>query len=278
MRPFADRLAASVSRHGPLCVGIDPSADLLARCGLPDSAEGVYDFGRRLLEAADFALAIVKPQSAYFERHGSAGIAALERLLVLAHKHELPVLLDAKRGDIDATGTAYAQAYFSPRAPLRADALTLHAYLGLGALEPAIAYAVAQDGGVFVVVRSSNPEGREVQHARRADGLTVAQALCEGITRLNRHYTPHGAGPIGAVVGATCADAGETVAALPGAWILAPGVGAQGASLADVAGRMSAARGRVLPNVSRAVLNGGTTPGEIAATIATLRSEARRLL
>ncbi len=274
MQPFAQRLAARVAAHGPLCVGIDPSAELLARCGLPDSADGAYAFGERLLQAAGFALAIVKPQAAWFERHGSAGIRALEQLAALARSRDVLVLLDAKRGDIDATGEAYAQAYFAPGAPLRADALTLHPYLGLAAMDRAIAYAAAQGGGVFVVVRSSNPEGEALQLARRADGRSVARALADEIDALDRRHAPGGLGPVGAVVGATCADAGEIADAMPGAWILAPGVGAQGASFEDVKRRMPAAAARVLPNVSRAVLGGGTTAAEIAATLAQLKHQA----
>jgi orotidine-5'-phosphate decarboxylase len=277
MPAFAQRLAARVAAHGPLCVGIDPSADLLARCGLPDTADGAFAFGRLVLEAADYALPIVKPQSAYFERHGSAGIAALERLAALARAHDVLVLLDGKRGDIDATAEAYAQAYFAPGVPLLADALTLHAYLGLAAMERAIDFAVAQGGGVFVVVRSSNPEGRDLQLARRADGRTVAQALADDVQALNRRHVADAPGPVGAVVGATCPDAGEIVDAMPGAWILAPGVGAQGATFEDIARRMPGARGRVLPNVSRAVLSGGASAAQIGATIAELKRQALAL-
>lgn len=275
---FAARLKARIEQHSPLCIGIDPSASLLKSCGLPDSAEGALEFGLKLLRAVDYGLAIVKPQSAYFERYGSAGIRALEELTADARRKEVMVLLDVKRGDIDTTGEAYLEAYFGERSTFKADAVTLSPYLGLGALDKAIAYAVKNDGGVFVVVRSSNPEGEALQTARRADGLSVAESLCREITALNQGFAGDNPGPVGAVVGATCEDAAQTVAAMPGAFILAPGVGAQGATFEDVQLRMPAARGRVLPSVSRAVLAGGTLPAEMRSTMERMKAKSRVLL
>ena len=275
---FAARLKARIEQHSPLCIGIDPSASLLKTCGLPDSAEGALEFGRRVLQAADYGLAIVKPQSAYFERYGSAGIRALEELTADARRREVMVLLDVKRGDIDTTGEAYVEAFFAPNSTVKADAVTLSPYLGLGALDKAIAYAVKNDGGVFVVVRSSNPEGQALQTARRADGRSVAEALCDEITDLNRRFSGDALGPVGAVVGATCDDAAQTVAAMPAAFILAPGVGAQGATLEDVRRRMPGALGRVLPSVSRAVLANGSGVSELRATISAMKEASRVLL
>jgi len=272
---FGTRLRARIGEHGPLCVGIDPSRSILAECGLPDSAQGALEFGQRLLKAGEYQLAIVKPQAAYFERFGSAGVRALETLTAEARAKEVLVLLDAKRGDIDTSAEAYAEGFFSPASPLRVDALTLSPYLGLGALERAITYAARGGGGVFVVVRSSNPEGEALQTAHRADGRSVARALCEEITALNRRLGAESPGPVGAVVGATCADATATVAALPDSFVLAPGVGAQGASFEDVRTRMSGARGRVLPSVSRGVLAGGTDLSDLRTTIRVLREQAR---
>jgi orotidine-5'-phosphate decarboxylase len=187
------------------------------------------------------------------------------------------VLLDGKRGDIDTTGAAYAEGYFSSTTTLRVDAVTAHVYLGLAALDPFLDIALRAEGGVFVVVRSSNPEGRELQTARMANGETVAQNLCREITLRNQRQG-EAIGHIGAVVGATCDDAAETVAALPRSFILAPGVGAQGATMRDVLERMPAARGRVLPNVSRAILANGGSTADIRATIRGLQEQARELL
>lgn len=278
MTDFCTRLRARIVEHGPLCVGIDPSRAMLSKCGLPDSPQGALEFGFRLLQAAEYKLAIVKPQVAYFERFGSSGIRALEELMKDARSNELLVLLDAKRGDIDTTGEAYAEAFFSPESPLKVDAVTLSPFLGLGALETAIEYAVRNGGGLFVVVRSSNPEGEALQTAQLADGRTVAETLCDQITDLNRRLGAGSTGPVGAVVGATCRDAAATVAALPTSYVLAPGVGSQGATLEDVRKRMSQVRGRVLPTVSRAVLANGCSLGDLRTSIRQLQEQAREML
>lgn len=277
MPSFAARLQESIAAHGPLCVGIDPSAALLKSCGLPNTAEGAFAFGQRVLEAGDYKFSIVKPQSAFFERFGSAGYKALEQLCAFARERGVLVLVDGKRGDIDSTALAYAESYFGDVTSLRVDAITTHAYLGVGALDPMFELIVKNGGGVFVVVRSSNPEGRELQTARTASGSTVAQSLCREITARNERLGLDPYGPIGAVVGATCDDAGEVIDALPTSFILAPGVGAQGATMQDIARRMPSARGRILANVSRAILANGTAVSDIRTTIRELQRQAAEL-
>jgi orotidine-5'-phosphate decarboxylase len=278
MASFSQRLLTAIRAHSPLCVGLDPSASLLKRCRLPDTAEGAYEFGKLVLEAARFELSIIKPQSAFFERFGSAGFRAMEEIIQLARAREVLVLLDGKRGDIDTTAEAYAEGYFSAASPLRVDAVTTHAYLGFAALEKFLALAIGNEGGVFVVVRSSNPEGAELQLAKMTNGETIAGNLARLITERNSRAGDESPGPIGAVVGATCDDAAQTVAAMPTAFILAPGVGAQGATIEDVLIRMPAARGRVLPNVSRAILANGSSAADIRTTIGSLQQQARTLL
>jgi orotidine-5'-phosphate decarboxylase len=278
MTSFATRLKQAIVAHSPLCVGIDPSASLLRACGLPDSAEGALEFGKRVLAAGEYRFSIVKPQSAFFERFGSAGLQALEELTQLARAREVLVLIDGKRGDIDTTAEAYAEGYFAATATLRADAVTTHAYLGFAALEKFLTIAVRAAGGVFVVVRSSNPEGRELQLAKLGSGETVAANLARLIEERNAQAGAESPGFIGAVVGATCEDAEQIVAAMPSAYILAPGVGAQGATLQDVLLRMPSARGRVLPNVSRAILANGTGSAELRTTLRALQAQARDLL
>jgi orotidine-5'-phosphate decarboxylase len=215
---------------------------------------------------------------AYFERFGSHGIRVLEELAVLARRENLLVLVDAKRGDIDTTGEAYAEAFFSPSSPLRVDAVTFHPYMGFGALRKSLELAVRNSAGVFIVVRSSNPEGEELQNARIGRGSTVAEDLCQRITGFNLALGSETRGPIGAVVGATCHDAGAIAAALPQSFLLAPGVGAQGATLEDMSVRMAHARSRLLPSVSRAILSNGCGPVELRESIRTLRDRAFELL
>jgi len=278
MSQFASHLLQRIRAYSPLCVGIDPSTSLLKTCGLPDSAEGALSFGLRVLQSVNYQLSIIKPQSAFFERFGSAGVQALEELVRQARSREVLVLLDGKRGDIDSTAAAYAEGYFSAKTTLRVDAVTTHAYLGLGALKPFINLALENGGGIFVVVRSSNPEGTPLQTALMPDGATVALDLARQITQLNQAATKATLGPIGAVVGATCDDADVIAAAMPMSFILAPGVGAQGATMRDIRARMPIASGRVLPSVSRGILANGTSAGDIAKAIEALSEAARELL
>jgi orotidine-5'-phosphate decarboxylase len=251
---FADRVAAAVAATGPLCAGIDPSAELLAAWGLPDDAGGLRAFSDRCLEAFCGTAAVVKPQVAFYERHGAAGFSALEELLVAARRAGLMVIADAKRGDISTTAAAYAGAWLDPASPLVADAVTAVAYMGLGSLDPLIEAARAGGRGVLVVARGSNPEGRALQEAEVAGGGWVADHLLSEIAARNAGGAR---GAVGAVVGATLEPSAFALAELGGV-LLAPGVGAQGGSAAAV-GRLFAGcpAGSVLPNVSRSVLSAG---------------------
>ena len=259
---FARRVAAAVSATGPLCAGIDPSADLLDHWGLDDSPQGLRTFGLRCVEAFAGVVPVVKPQVAFFERMGSAGVAVLEEVLAACSDAGLLAIADAKRGDIGSTMAAYASAWLDPASPLVADAMTALAYMGLGALQPAFDLAAASGRGVIVVVRSSNPEGRRLQEARTtgtdgdARGPAVEDMLLAEIAGLNRGGLPV-AGTVGAVVGATRSPSEFDLARLGGV-VLAPGVGFQGGT-AEGAGRLFAgcAPGTVLPSVSRSLLVAG---------------------
>ncbi len=141
---FVDRIGAAVARTGPLCAGIDPSGALLSAWGLRDDAHGLRAFCRTCIDAFCGVVGVVKPQAAFFERHGSAGMAELERFVAEANSAGLVVIVDAKRGDIDSTAEAYADAWVNPASPLAGDAVTVHAYLGLGALAPLVRLAGAR--------------------------------------------------------------------------------------------------------------------------------------
>ena len=174
---FGDRLSGTLSDLGPLCMGIDPSSHLLARWGLPDSGDGLRLFGEAVVEAARGTAAVVKPQVAFYERHGSAGFAALEKTIESAKQAGLLVLADAKRGDIGSTSEAYAAAWLKQGSPLEVDAVTATAYLGLAALTPMFEMAQQNGKGVIVVVQSSNPEGLQLQNALLGSDVTVAGRL-----------------------------------------------------------------------------------------------------
>ncbi|HTK66305.1 MAG TPA: orotidine-5'-phosphate decarboxylase [Pseudonocardia sp.] len=265
---FGRRLAAAVGAYGPLCVGIDPHSGLLADWGLPDDASGVERFGRTLVDSLADEVALIKPQSAFFERHGSRGVAALEAVLADACAAGLLVLLDVKRGDIGSTMGGYAEAYLSDGSPLAADAITVSPYLGFGSLEPALELASRTGRGVFVLARTSNPEGASVQEARAGD-RSVAQTVVDEVSARNIGADP--LGDVGVVVGAT----GEyhlDLAALNGP-VLAPGLGAQGATPTDIAARFTGVSGTVLPTASRSVLRHGPGAASLRAAVRELRDE-----
>jgi orotidine-5'-phosphate decarboxylase len=267
---FGDRVAAAVRATGPLCAGIDPSAELLKEWGLSDDASGLRAFGSTCVEAFAGEVGVIKPQVAFFERHGAAGMAELERLVADATSAGLVVVNDAKRGDIDTTAEAYADAWLADASPLAADAVTVHAYLGLGALAPLVRLAAGNGRGVIVVVRSSNPEGRDLQQAVTAAGISVEDALLAEIAALNGSAGVP-AGTVGAVIGATLPRSDFPLDQLRGV-ILAPGLGAQGAGPADVAERFAGCvPGSVLPSSSRGLLRHGPQADS-------LRSHARTLV
>ena len=269
---FGDRVAAAVARTGPLCAGIDPSAALLAKWGLSDDAKGLRSFCASCVEGFAGAVSVVKPQVAFFERHGSAGLAELERLIAAATAAGLIVIADAKRGDIDSTAAAYADAWLGETSPLSVDAVTAHPYLGLGALSPLVDLAAANGKGVLVVARSSNPEGRELQQAVTAAGPGVEDRLLGEIAELNGSPSIP-TGTVGAVVGATLEPSAFALSQLGGV-ILAPGLGAQGAGPADIAARFAGCRpGTVLPSSSRGLLNEGPDPAGLGRSARSLNRE-----
>jgi orotidine-5'-phosphate decarboxylase len=266
---FGDRVGAAAARTGPLCAGIDPSAALLASWKLSDEAAGLRAFCAACVEGFADVVSVVKPQVAFFERHGAAGLAELERFIAEASAAGLIVIADAKRGDIDSTAAAYADAWLGAASPLAADAVTVHAYLGLGALAPLVDLGAANGRGVIVVARSSNPEGRDLQQAVTAGGTAVEDMLLAEIAELNGSPGVP-SGTVGAVVGATLEPSAFALSQLGGV-ILAPGLGAQGAGPADVAARFAGCRpGKVLPSSSRGLLKEGPDP-------AALRDSARSL-
>lgn len=256
--PFGSQLAHAMERTSPLCVGIDPHASVLRDWGLDDTAESLAAFGETVVDAAKGLAAAVKPNAAFFERHGARGFAALEYVLGKAREAELLTILDAKRGDIGSTMAGYAEAYLRPGAPLECDALTVSPYLGFGSLEPALSLASEHGKGVFVLALTSNPEGASVQHAIGPGGVAVAAAIVNAAAQRNAGAQPMGdvGLVVGATVGSAVSDLGIDLEGLNGP-ILAPGVGAQGAGPAEIAQVFGNSRRTVLVNQSRGVLSAG---------------------
>ncbi|GAA3194355.1 MULTISPECIES: orotidine-5'-phosphate decarboxylase [Streptomyces] len=270
--PFGARLRRAMDERGPLCVGIDPHASLLADWGLNDDVAGLARFTRTVVEALGDRVAVLKPQSAFFERFGSRGLAVLETAVTEARERGALVLMDAKRGDIGSTMAAYAATYLDPASPLFSDAVTVSPYLGYGSLRPALDLAATHGCGVFALALTSNPEGAEFQRAVREDGRSVAATVLGHLAEENA--TAEGLGSYGAVVGATLGDLSAFDLAINGP-LLAPGIGAQGATPADLPTVFGDAVRNVLPSVSRGVLRHGPDAGALRAAAARCADEVR---
>ncbi|MDF2506876.1 MAG: pyrF [Microbacterium sp.] len=270
---FGERVRSALQARGPLCVGIDPHAALLAAWGLTDDAQGVRDFGLRTVEAAAGRVGIVKPQVSFFERFGSRGIAALEDVLAAARAAGLIVIADAKRGDIGSTMDDYARAWLTPGSPLEADALTVNPFLGVGALDGAFALATDHAKGLFVLAATSNPEAEGLQRSTGSTGATVSASVITEVSARNAALSQTGEwGSFGFVIGATVDWKQAGIEAfMPSAPILAPGFGAQGATPSDLRSRFGAMAEAVIASESRSILSAG--PADLPEAITARAAE-----
>lgn len=272
LEPFGSRLRHAMDERGPLCVGIDPHASLLSAWGLNDDIAGLERFTGTVVEALAGSVAVFKPQSAFFERFGSRGIAVLEKAVQELRAAGALVVMDAKRGDIGSTMAAYAETFLHKDSPLFSDALTVSPYLGYGSLKPAVDLARENGTGLFVLALTSNPEGAEVQHAVREDGRTIGATMLGHLAAENAGAEPLGS--FGAVVGATLGDLSSYDLAVNGP-LLAPGIGAQGATPADLPGVFGDAVRNVVPSVSRGVLRHGPDVAGLRAAASRFADEIR---
>lgn len=263
---FADRLADSIERkRSQLVVGLDPRPHLLpvelggeAQAGRAESAQACARFCRGLVDAVAPYVVAVKPQIAFFEALGSDGVRAFEDLCGYSRAAGLQVIADAKRGDIGSTARAYASAYLEPvngTGPL-ADALTVNPYLGRDSLDPYLAACRREGAGIFCVVKTSNKGGGEVQDLALSDGRPVWHQVAELVSDWGADLVgERGLSSVGAVIGATHPRAvGEARRLLPRSILLLPGVGAQGATPADVARAFTSGPASALVSVSRNVI------------------------
>nr|WP_174843636.1 orotidine-5'-phosphate decarboxylase [Cryobacterium sp. TMT1-19] len=272
---FGDRLGDVFSVRGQVCVGIDPHAWLLTDWGLPDTAAGAESFGRQVVAAAAGQVGLVKPQVAFYERFGSAGYLALERVLADARAAGLLTIADVKRGDLGTSVEAYGQAWLSEESPLEVDAITVNAYMGVGSLEPVFSLAAQTGKGIFVLAATSNPEAAALQRAVIAEGnqtgQSVAQSVFGAVTERNARSGASSLGSVGVVLGATLdlATFGLDLSVAPARGltpILAPGFGHQGAQVADLKNLYGGYAEGVIVSESRSVLAVG--PDRIKQAIA----------
>ncbi len=268
--PFADRLLAACRAKGnALCVGIDPRWDMLPReirqrhAGgtLDDAAAALSEFGLRVLDLVAPHVSIVKPQSAFFEACGPAGMVALQQVLKRARELGLLTILDSKRGDIASTAEAYADAalggtlHEGQRHDVwPADAMTVNPYLGRDAVEPFLASARRHQAGVFVLVRTSN-KGAKLFQDLPCEGRPLYQHVAEAVGAwASENVGASGFGDVGAVVGATHpAELAKVRALTPNVIFLVPGYGAQGGGAGDTAAAFRADGAGAVVNSSRGI-------------------------
>ena len=267
---FADRLLAACRKKGnALCAGIDPRWDLLpleirqrhAGGTLDAMAAAFAEFSLRVLDIVAPLVPVVKPQSAFFEACGPAGMTAQQQVLAKARSLGLLTILDNKRGDIASTAEAYADAalagttFEGTRHPVwAADAMTVNPYLGRDAVEPFLASARRCDGGVFVLVRTSNKGAKQFQDLT-CDGKPLYQHVAQAVGAWSaENIGACGFGDVGAVVGATHpAELAKVRQWIPQVPFLVPGYGAQGGSAADTAAAFRADGAGAIINSSRGI-------------------------
>ena len=264
MLSFPDRLCQAVrQRQTPVLVGLDPRAESLPPGILtqeaarrPDLvAAGYGQFCREVIDVVAPLVPAVKPQAAFFEQLGPAGMVVLGEVVRYARQKGLLVILDGKRNDIGSTATAYAQGFLGPDSPWGADALTVSPYLGDDSLQPFVDVAAQRAAGVFVLVKTSNPGGRMLQDLV-ADGRPVYRHVAQYVEQ--QAVATAGAcgyGAIGAVVGATYpAQLAELRAEMPHTWFLVPGYGSQGGTATDVAAAFDPEGMGAIVNNSRGII------------------------
>ncbi|HLA85093.1 MAG TPA: orotidine-5'-phosphate decarboxylase [Thermoguttaceae bacterium] len=264
MHPFSERLRAKiVERRTPTLVGLDPRAESLPEGLLPwaeaaswaQRAEAFGKFCRGVIDVVAPLVPAIKPQAAFFEQLGPAGMAVLAEVIEYGQKNGLLVILDAKRNDIGSTAAAYAEGMLGRESAWRADAMTVSPYLGVDSLQPFVDVAVERKAGVFVLVKTSNPGGVMLQDLQ-CDGGMVHEHVARHVERLAAETKSEcGYGAIGAVVGATYPDQlAELRERMARAWFLVPGFGSQGGTARDVAGAFDSRGLGAVVNNSRGII------------------------
>ncbi|WP_370931507.1 orotidine-5'-phosphate decarboxylase [Bartonella sp. DGB1] len=272
---FIDRFKDAAQLYSPLCIGIDPTPEVLRAWGGNDDLLSLEKYCDQYSDILIGNVAMIKPQASFFERFGSEGIKVLEKLIAKCRKNNILVLLDAKRSDIPTTMQGYAEAYFSQNSSIRVDAITVTPFLGFDTLLPVIDLAAKNGGYVFVVTVSSNPEGINLQRAL-IDNKPLYQHIAEKIKHINTVIYPDSK-PCGAVVGATQTNLpAEFYDTLQTAMLLSPGIGAQGASIENLA--MKHVMNKFIPTISRQLSLIGNDQVQILDRLESFKDKARQLI
>lgn len=278
---FGDRLHTAFEQYGHLCVGIDPHPFLLNEWEFDDTSTSLREFSLRVIDACVGYVGIIKPQVAFYERHGAAGMEALEYVIRRAREAGLIVISDCKRGDIGSTMEAYAQAWLTPGWNLESDAITVSPYLGSGALAQTVDYALSNNKGVFILAATSNPEAAVLQTSvvtqGSHQGKTVAAAILSDVATWSTEANPKNS--VGAVLGATLdlPSLGIQPDNYPALPVLAPGFGFQGARVEDAGRLFGSLATNLIVSETRSVLSAGREgiydsvkrrAGEVASALA----------
>lgn len=280
---FGLRLKNSMDKYGPLCVGIDPHRKLLTDWGYNVDADGAELFAMRMLQAANGRAAAVKFQVPMFERYGSKGFSALERVLYAARQMEIITIVDCLHGGLPTTISAIADAYFKPGAPMLADAITLLPYYGARSLQGVINDALNNSRGVFVASLTSNQEGASMQTAIRQSGEYKDKTVAYGIASTAQEFNKgtNGMGSVGLIIGATIGqwidDSGVDPAKFTGP-ILSPGYGWQGAEAKDLRTVFKGTKGNVLVTVSRFIAAHGPDIASLSQATEAIALDVRQAL
>ncbi|EJF82358.1 orotidine 5'-phosphate decarboxylase [Bartonella elizabethae Re6043vi] len=278
---FCSTFFKNSEKYGPLCVGFDPSHKVLQAWNLSPDDKGLKDFCDILLTAVVGKVGIIKPQAAFFELYGVEGLQVLKELIENAQKQGLLVLVDTKRGDIGSTAEAYGQAWLGSNSPFKADAITVNPFLGFDALIPLIKIAEETKTAVFMVVQSSNPEGKQIRNARIGD-QTVSVHLAQRIYDYNSQSSSQyrHIGPIGAVIGATLGcEAKETIEQLKNSLFLVPGIGAQGGTITQLTQQFPQRLWQnIIPSISRSITEVGRNPVDLKNAIHNFAEQSKNTL
>ena len=280
---FGLRLKNAMAKYGPLCVGIDPHRKMLLNWGYKMDAQGAELFSMRMLQAMNGRAAAVKFQSSMFERYGSKGFAALERVLYAARQMDVITIVDCGHGGLSTTISALADAYFKPDAPLLTDAITLLPYYGARSMGGLINEALNNGKGVFIASLTSNREGASLQTAIRQTGSYRGTTVAHGIAQTAQIFNNNtkGMGSVGLIVGATIGDwmngGGIDLTSFTGP-ILSPGYGWQGAEANDLKTVFAGTHGNVLVTVSRSIASHGPDIGALSNATERIAWDIRQAL
>ena len=236
---FADKITLKTRKIGsPLCLGLDPHSNLIPKIFKKDSYElsikNIEDFLFEIIGIAKNKIVALKPQVAFFEQWGPDGMSLLVKISKLARENNIPIIMDAKRGDIGSTSEAYAKAWLGQKSYFKANAITINPWMGVETLLLFIELVNKTNGGVFILLKTSNPGSRDLQDLK-VDGKKVFLHLSEKLSHIiESNLGKSGFSNVGIVVGATKPKEAILIRkALPKALFLIPGYGAQGAKASD---------------------------------------------